>query len=213
MVRKFPVQFHAAGNRRRGVRTGTVPGLRRRGATRRPGARAGPRSRARVGGYLASVLLALPPRGLFVSQVNLHRIAICMHICVPGGRSPRYSSLYAEPVQPLSLCAPEAAGAERTKRMNDRAQSSPSVRFRARAERVFSRRPTRKNIGVALALALVIALTTLVSHALFKDASAHVDSNGAVVRISALKSGSGALLWLCNSMTAAVHGASGSIRD
>ena len=51
----------------------------------------------------------------------------------------------------------------------------------------------RKIAGMAIGLALVLAATTLVNFSLFNDATAQQESDGTTVRISALKSESGAV--------------------
>ncbi len=52
---------------------------------------------------------------------------------------------------------------------------------------------TRNRVAIALALILTAVVTTLANQSLFNDATAHPESDGATVRISALKSESGAV--------------------
>ena len=54
-------------------------------------------------------------------------------------------------------------------------------------------RVSRKQIGMAIALALVIAATTIVNRSFFDGATAQQESDGTTVRISALKSESGSV--------------------
>ena len=54
-------------------------------------------------------------------------------------------------------------------------------------------RPIRQRLAVSLAFGLAIALSALISHTLFHDATAQQESDGPTVRISALKSESGSV--------------------
>jgi len=54
-------------------------------------------------------------------------------------------------------------------------------------------KPMRQRLAALLAFGLAIALTALISHSLFHDATAQQESDGPTVRISALKSESGSV--------------------